>query len=833
MIRGIFAGDGNSARFGIELPEGFSPSSISILPDSVSSESCTKRRATLLLASSCSDAAVSYNFYQLQFSELSALKGESEPYTISCALAACGTLDDEHSSCNSSIFLASSSFNFDLSCPETGKECTQMMPTARDTNTDMPPATNMDVYQSLFTLGIIKFPGNGIRGASVTPGGVCLSADLKPLVDVSSFFLSDLIATDKGALFVWAFELTDGTMICWSVPSDDNPHLETTSRMHQNETYPLRSNSFERPYQIKINDKGNNYMGSIAAVGNSTMWMQDSSNQNRPDILIGSVPGNIHGCTMRVGQGSKSLYRMVPGDFDNSIFASSFLDHDVLCPSDTVLTTPAFAVAIVNFLLGKSCTRLQNGQCTNEPYFSKIFQHYALAMGTIQCEDPLLTTIRILIFRFVEMLAASSVNGKDAKMILAKSLYNDVTVLARESLSDLNFAILLVGLGRQIEPSCIPYLFPVQANDKTRSEGDSVVDMLDIILGRGSLISALSALPLLPSKSLSLEMCKCLLHHCFQCLTLALSTSSAINFDDSTSARAGLVSLTRFGMQLEDIDDNDVWEEAVRELAPINVPAVDNGVIQPKKEKVTPKRGQTTKSSLSFFSGLYCRGRRSKQVDSDVSEAASAFITAGFEEGDYDYMASDTAFAMIARTEKVKSTSVAEILAEFFFSSFATKACDNKWKRLGVVGHSLLGDGSTTLIDLLPPDTTDFMYASEEASLHDLSSALEPWLTQADDASLDSADLEKDVVDFFLANFLSCEHELSTKQAGQLLDVILLIMSRLPNKLSGADIKHGLLLIGVVVGHVSGRIDDVFDSSTHCPLCVCYEIAVNDSEGTL
>ena len=832
LIRSIFTGDRSSARFGIELPEGFSPSSISILPDSLSTETYAKRRATLLLASCCGDAAVSYNFYQLQLSEFSALKGESELCTVSCALAACGILDDEHSFCNSSIFLASSSFNFDLICPEKGKECSHMMSTARNTNTHVPTATNMDVYHSLCTLGIIKYPGNGIRGASISPGGVSLFANLKPLVDVSYFFLSDVIATDKGAIFIWAFELTDGTMICWSVSSYDDPQLETASRMSQDGNYALRTTSFEPPYQIKINNESNNYMGSIAAVGNSTMWMQDSSNQNRPDVLIGSVPGNIHGCTMRVGQGSKALYRMVPGDFDNSVFASSFLDHDVLCPSDTVLTTPTFAVALVNFLLGKSRTHTKNGRCTNEPHFSKIFQHYALAMDTIQCEDPLLTTMRILIFRFVEMLAANSVNGKNVKMVLAKSLYSNVTILARESLSDVNFAILLVGLGRQIEPSCLPYLFPVPAKHKTSSEGDSVDDLLEVMLGRGSLSSALSALPLLPSKSLSMEMCKCLLHHCFQRLMSALSTSSTINFDDSTAERAGLVSLSRFGMQLEDIDDCDVWEEAVRELAPIIVPAVDNGDIQPKKKKVTPKRGQTTKSSVSFFSGLYCRGRRSKQVESDVSEAASAFVTAGFEEGDYDFMASDADFGMTARTETVKNTSIAGVLAQFFFSSLAVTA-DNKWKRLSLVGQILLGDGSTTLIDLLPPDTTDFMNAADAASLNDLSSALEPWLTQADDASLDSADLEKDIVDFFLANFLSCEHEVSSKQAGQLLDVVLLIMSRLPKERSGANIKHGLLLIGVVAGHVSGRIDDVFDSSTQCPLYACYRIAENDSEGTL
>jgi hypothetical protein len=243
-----------------------------------------------------------------------------------------------------------------------------------------------------------------------------------------------------------------------------------------------------------------------------------------------------------------------------------------------------------------------------------------------------------------------------------------------------------------------------------------------------------------------------------------------------------------------------------------------------------PKRVDTkAPPTTSIFLRLYCKGRRSKvkQVERDVSEAASAFVTAGFGESVYDFLDSD----MVSHFERADNTSISEMLADFFFSSLVVNGQSKKWKRMSILGRILLGDMSTTLSDLIPTTTTDFMNAAKAASLNDLSSALDPWLTQADDDSVDSADLEQDVVAFLLASFLSCKHEVSMKQAGQLLDVVLLLLSRLTREGGSADTRNSLLIIGVVASHVSDRMDDVFDASTQCPLSSCYRMAQNDSEG--
>jgi len=822
LIRGIIPGDPSCVRFGIELPAGFSPDGISILTDPRSLTASTNRRATLLLSASCGNTLVSYCFYQLQKTDFSTsiMDKEQLDYTVYSFLASQGTVPGETPFCNA-IFLASASFNFDLNCPET--------------------PTNADVFESLGTLGIIKYPGNGIHGAIMTPRGVGVVVELKPLIDVSSFFISDIVTTESDSIFVWAFELADGTVLCWSIWSNKGSDLESAFSLSQHATPPItKTGAFEPPSKIKVNDEVDTFMGTISCVGNSTMWMQDSLNQNRPDILLGHVPGSNYGCTMRVGQGCKNIHRMVPGDFDASGFASSFLDHDLLCASDTILTTPTFVVALVNFLLNKACTDAIDGKVTNIHLADFFFQHYLLVIEKDRCEASFLSTLNILIFRFVELIASSSNSGDIAKKDLAGSLYRDVARLARESLVATNFASLVVGIGRQVEPSFFTHLFPVPFESKS-SNCLFVEDCLDILLQQGALNSALSTLPLLSSKSLSLDTNKSLLQHCLEWLKFSTATSGAMDFADSTRERAGLLSLARFGMQLEDMDDRDVWEDAVREIAPSIIPLGVNDNVKLELTTVIPKRGQSTiSSSGSHVFSLFCRSRRPTAVQSGITDAARGFISSGFEASGSELtgigkLGIITGLEKNGYINKVENMSIAETLAEFlscFLTVTENNLTDTKWKRLSLMGQIMLGPGSANLSDLLPPDTTAIMNAAEEATLEELSAFVQALSNHDIDDSLDSADMERDIVDFFVVNFLCCQHEVSKNNASQLLDLILLILTRVNkegrNKFA---MKCGLLLIGVVVGHVSDRIGDIFDYSTKCPLFLCYKLAEEDSEG--
>ena len=73
----------------------------------------------------------------------------------------------------------------------------------------------------------------------------------------NSFFLSDVALTEKGVVFVWAFELTDGTVFCWCASSELGLHLKSSSGVPNNKTRPRAKTVFEAPSYIKIEGEDN------------------------------------------------------------------------------------------------------------------------------------------------------------------------------------------------------------------------------------------------------------------------------------------------------------------------------------------------------------------------------------------------------------------------------------------------------------------------------------------------------------------------------------------------------------------------------------------------
>lgn len=96
------------------------------------------------------------------------------------------------------------------------------------------------------------------------------------------------------------------------------------------------------------------FLGTLSSVGDSAMWMHDTVNQSHADLLLGCVPGSDFSCVLRVGQGSRNLHRQTSDDFDNAVFRSGLLDHEVYCLGDTVLTTPAYTISMTNALVRKA-----------------------------------------------------------------------------------------------------------------------------------------------------------------------------------------------------------------------------------------------------------------------------------------------------------------------------------------------------------------------------------------------------------------------------------------------------------------------------------------------
>lgn len=260
--------------------------------------------------------------------------------------------------------------------------------------------------------------------------------------------------------------------------------------------------------------------------------------------------------------------------------------------------------------------------------------------------------LRLLVLRAVEKVC-SKPKSQDAI-----AFFKDVVGLARIVGPGIDFAQLLVGIGRQVEPKTVTALFPlpdVQCDEAANDSGDdkiiratvedpskvaTVRDLYALSSQLGALSVPTIALPLLESRLMSLEETRDVLYHC---LSTVLQNTDKPDFDYSAAERSLIEDLFRFGSQMEDLDDSEFWgDDDVAVVAPpVSVASPrkkdtgKSGTIEPR---MTPKKDHS--SSRSFASmllpqSLLCRGRKNRE-ERAVYEGASNFIVSGFEEGDYE-----------------------------------------------------------------------------------------------------------------------------------------------------------------------------------------------------
>ena len=86
--------------------------------------------------------------------------------------------------------------------------------------------------------------------------------------------------------------------------------------------------------------------GSICPIGNSDIWLQQTSTKTGREFIVGCVPRSPHGCFLSTGQASRKFHRSIAGDFDHTLFAPDFLEHEFLHLSDLLLSPPAFMASV-------------------------------------------------------------------------------------------------------------------------------------------------------------------------------------------------------------------------------------------------------------------------------------------------------------------------------------------------------------------------------------------------------------------------------------------------------------------------------------------------------
>lgn len=299
----------------------------------------------------------------------------------------------------SGIFLASAWFRYDLRT--TGK-----------TSSKGKKPWNDDF---VVTLGVVRTPG--------VIEGVCLgchdNAWFAPIVksEVSRYWLTDIIqANDLLKLdgppivtFVWAIELLNGDLFCWSVPSVVTCSSGQMDDWHMSASF--KQATIDRPKGLRLaslvckskkrDEKKRWLLGSICDLGSASDWVQQASQGSQLDIALGCVPDSSFGCILRSGQGCKQFMRTPIDSVDEDSFSSSLHKTEVFCQSPFLMTPPAFVISLHILLLEAASLRteipiLEASNLTSTSSLLEAHLH-RLKVGA-SCAPP-----KCFLFHFIEL----------------------------------------------------------------------------------------------------------------------------------------------------------------------------------------------------------------------------------------------------------------------------------------------------------------------------------------------------------------------------------------------------------------------------------------------
>lgn len=178
--------------------------------------------------------------------------------------------------------------------------------------------------------------------------------------EVSKVSLVDTVHshTPRVDTLVWAIELLNGEMFCWSVPSllsataDEGDEFYRLISMERDDI--LRPPILHAPSLVCKNERRNHIiryaMGILSNVGASSDWMQQSTSGCQSDVFMGAIPRSPYGCGLRAGQGTKQNRRAGLHITDDD-FAVNINISESYRPSNFTITPPAFVPSLYSMFV--------------------------------------------------------------------------------------------------------------------------------------------------------------------------------------------------------------------------------------------------------------------------------------------------------------------------------------------------------------------------------------------------------------------------------------------------------------------------------------------------
>lgn len=742
---------------------------------------------------------------------------------IKCSLAFHGGLSPDQKN----IFLASASFQFNLTQQQEASHRIQQ----NETSSENEP----QVYENKSPVAIIGIitPQNVLKAAMITKGALLSEAT----VMTGSISRVHLCSVLKG-YYYWTLELTsDRSLWCWAVPPAEQSNAK--ERFDDAAADKLRFLQLKPPHHLMSSHHdiyGTFSFGTLSCVGDSEMWMLGSSSTTRSQFSVGCTPLSPYGCVMYLGQDGNSdsheLISEVKPDGSTSI-----LVHEYFRVGEVSISTPLFLFPLIHHLLTK-----QPPSNNHTGFDAWIITRNAFIdfLKSRKHINTTFTGLRLLVLRSVETLAEAARKRKkkdnpenEECERTARDFLSRTIALLNAIITPTLFANLLLSVARQLEPSCLKHLFPLPR------EASKMVTLDDLYLQaveQGSLATSSSALPLLSTKVSALEECKDIFYHCLCKLTS--SNANLVDFDWTRDERHLVRDLFRFATQLELMTDIEFWSDDVK-LNSSSIPTAEEKQ-QPGKEVngkhpsdgviLTPPKLKRQSTLTSMFNPLFCLratplicvgNGKEKCEEKVVYNANGAFIGSGFEEIDYDALEQNS--SILERGAKVSVL--------FLTGKILVRLCledgEGGWNRAANLSRLVLGD---TAIDESGEGVLKWF---QRTPLQTLAVAAYNLSNSIDDLNLTNPDEMTSLVSNFIVQGINAAkmEKLSTSDGSWLLELVILSLSRLSLADSINITSHvapSLILIAIIVGHTTGRMDDMVggwkNKDSINPIWMCYEV---------
>lgn len=759
-----------AVKWGALLPMEFVPESMDLLACPVPEGSEEPLTAVSLERKACVLLADTSHFTRYLIYQLTVVGSDTghapEPnlYKVFSRCSATGTIGSP-----AKLFLASASFIFSFA--------------------DMSEDTSFNEVDkaSVAVIGVLRMYGGGLDALSVHSSSVVAVGQVIDSADsdiddpreseLSRLWLSDIVfgrsfADDRSRadFFVWVLQLATGRLVSWSVPfvrsADKLFFLIEPRRTFADGDRNAGANTV-CPNGITL--------GIVCPAGTASSWMQQSANGARGDFLAGHVPRSTFGYVVGVAQSCTKLHRSLGEDFERDLFRPDFLDHEIRCPSEFVLYPPGSLASLYSMAMDAVTDPMQE--------LDNFGRHIKRRMGARTLHTMLLMSIQLMVLRSVEKIAAISKSRgleESLKRALVQGMLVTLVETVRRQTTPLQFATLFLKVGRQIEPSCYPCLFPLPPSpSSTPGSGETMDDLFNTSLAHGSISMAVAALPLLVDSQTTKSMCAATFHHCLINLDASFESGQSYELEICQEELTATGDVFRYALKLSD-----------RETGGDRYPNDDSD-----NEDGVPERGYSIMCGISnIFSRRQVARKNTTKID------ASPVLVHGLADAKVRKM-QDIGIHSIQRLSSWQNCNcdefktVAGVAARYILSSIfdADALIDNTcWRKVGALAALLIGDTKT-----------EFYCCTADEFAH----LVQNTKTSRYGALIPLESRRGGLAEFFDHCIFGCSQAIDELVAGGILDLVLILLGCESNDFK-ADIP-GLLLVAIVSAHVSGRITEI------------------------